>query len=203
MSMLCGRTQFDGATALLRTSQHVYAVAHPIFLSNYLFKCVPLRPRAFDYDDEIQVNVDAEKTDLRRMIWSGTYAMYSNQELDPQWVAGLKTCFEQLFDVRSGGGENMYLDFFHPNFFNNWLDNLQNYQDLELRAQRFAKSFLGANILVSHMRNMGRQNVAKVKHLCIEVGEFEWVDERTVNVAPYAIRIMSVLCGPWMPGLKR
>ena len=152
--------------------------------------------------------------DILRILWPHDNETWPSHMFEEDWMEGLKKGFETLFnenpehsdegneesgDVASGGE-------FDDDKFDNEVANLAEMfggtGTFGERAETITFWMTRRNPFLL-LKKLGRDKIRKIENLKTMWGRRESI--RTGNhiaPGPYAIAIMSVVCGLWLPGLK-
>jgi hypothetical protein len=190
-------------TALTHVCRELRIVAFPLFLANHPFDCTPFRAGSFSVRSKTpQIDKDEDSEKLEKLeeyekeYMSGLeFPKYVMNETNNrsiwshQWLQGLEEELSNLFD--------------EP------LDNKSTIDKapaapLKQKAQRFVDFFMHNNSFIRSLKALGRENAAKIKNITILWGACEqMVSGEHIDVAPYSIAVMSVVCKLWLPGLRK
>lgn len=185
-------SDFPMATALLRVSKTIYAIAHPVFLNNYLLTLTPLKVSKTQGGPQIE-----PFTDENESILNCYSTFYHKRERLAAWITGLKKGLQEHFFVQAADpSENKQVNIL--------LDVEASFQGtFGVWGKRIVGLSLQHNTIVATLARFRLDHLARIRHLRILIlnDETPTTDPDTAQFGPPAVAIMSALCEVLLPGI--
>jgi len=164
-----------------------------------MFQCVPLRPGIYSEDVKVQ------QGDILRIAWPHDDETWPFHLFDEEWMTGLRSGMESLFTGGSNQEEeyDTDIDSGSESEFDATDAAWGNVLSFEERAKEVAQRWIEKNKFARFLKDLGPTKSKMIQHIRILWGAPEEIQTgELIEVGPYAIGIMSIVFGKYLPNLK-